>query len=271
MINSEEMKTNRAETNRLLPGCRPPGRCALATMTKAPRAGEVKTRLVPPLTHSEAAALSLCLLRDTAANMAEVVARTAADAIAVYAPAGAEEEYDRLLPECFRLLRQSSGSLGDRLFNATGDLLTGGYQSVCLINSDSPTLPPQRLKDAIAALERPGDRIVLGPADDGGYYLIGLKHAHRRVFEDVEWSTERVLRQTIERASEIQVDVALLPAWYDLDDARTLARACQELLSSNENGGYAAPRTREFLTRLVEEHGRERIWPVNAFKSADRV
>jgi rSAM/selenodomain-associated transferase 1 len=234
--------------------------CALATMTKAPRAGEVKTRLVPPLTHSEAAALSVCLLQDTAANMAEVAARTAAHPVAVYAPAGSEKEFDGLLPVEFSLLSQSNGSLGDRLLNATRDLLRAGYESVCLINSDSPTLPPRRLDDAIALLARPGDRIVLGPADDGGYYLIGLKHAHHRVFEDVEWSTERVLGQTIERASEINIDVELLPPWYDLDDARTLARACQELLTSNENGGYPAPRTRDYLKRLLQAHGRERIW-----------
>jgi rSAM/selenodomain-associated transferase 1 len=203
--------------------------------------------------------------------MSEVAARTAAQLVAVYAPPGSEKEFDTLLPRGFGLLSQSNGSLGDRLFNATRDLLRAGYESVCLINSDSPTLPPGRLEDAIAALARPGDRIVLGPADDGGYYLVGLKHAHRRVFEDVEWSTERVLGQTIDRANEINLDVELLPPWYDLDDARTLARACQELLASKENGGYPAPRTRDYLARLVRAHGRERIWPERAIEGAESV
>jgi rSAM/selenodomain-associated transferase 1 len=233
-------------------------------MTKAPRAGEVKTRLVPPLTHSEAADLSLCLLRDTAENMAQVAARAPADVIAVYAPQGSEKEYDGMLPESFSLLSQSNGSLGDRLFNATCALLNVGYAAVCLINSDSPTLPPEHLEDAIAALGRPGDRIVLGPAEDGGYYLIGLKRGHRRVFEHIDWSTDRVLRQTLERADEAGVEVQMLPAWYDLDDAGTLARACQELLSSNQNGGYPAPLTRDCLARLIAVHGRDRIWPVTA-------
>jgi rSAM/selenodomain-associated transferase 1 len=196
--------------------------------------------------------------------MAQVAANATADLIAVYAPPGAEKAYDELLPEGFSLLSQSNGSLGDRLFNATNALLSAGYASVCLINSDSPTLPPERLKDAIEALERPGDRIVLGPADDGGYYLVGLKSRHRRVFEDVDWSTERVLRQTIERVNEIGLEVRMLPAWYDLDDARTLARACQELLSPNDNGGYPAPHTHDCLARLIRVHGRERIWPVTA-------
>jgi rSAM/selenodomain-associated transferase 1 len=193
--------------------------------------------------------------------MAQVAARAPADLIAVYAPSGSEQEYDELLPESFSLLSQSNGSLGDRLFNATGALLTAGYASVCLINSDSPTLPPQRLETAIAALGRPGDRIVLGPADDGGYYLIGLKYPHRRVFQDIEWSSERVLRQTIDRADEVGLEITILPPWYDLDDARTLARACEELLSPNDNGGYPAPNTRDCLSRLIGTHGRERIWP----------
>src|SRR5262249_228975 len=225
-------------------------------------AGQVKTRLVPPLTPSEAADLSSCLLRDTAASIAQVAARTAADPIAVYAPVGSEKEYDFLLPDGFRLLIQSDRFLGYRLYNATNDLLAAGYASVCLINSDSPALPPERLESAIAALERPGDRIVLGPADDGGYYLIGLKYAHRRLFERVEWSTDKVFGQTIERANELHLEIQMLPAWYDLDDAGTLARACQELLSPDENGGYPAPRTRECLERLLRAHGRERIWPV---------
>src|SRR5262245_65279636 len=101
------MKTDCAEMDRSLPEFMLPGRCALATMTKAPRAGQVKTRLVPPLTHSEAADLSSCLLRDTAASIAQVAARTAADPVAVYAPVGSEKEYDLLLPEGFRLLSQS--------------------------------------------------------------------------------------------------------------------------------------------------------------------
>src|SRR5262249_52888605 len=232
------MKTNYAEINRSSPECGLGSSCALATLTRAPRAGGAKPRLVPPLTLGEAADLSSCLLRDTAASMAQVAARTAAVPIAVYAPAGSEKEYDVLLPQGFRLLSQSSGSLGDRLYNATRELLAAGYSSVCLINSDSPTLPPERLENAILALERPGDRIVLGPADDGGYYLIGLKYAHRRLFEEVEWSTERVLDQTMERVNELGVEIEMLPPWYDLDDARTLARACQELLSPNQNGGY---------------------------------
>ena len=246
-------------------GTRAGGTCALAVMVKAPRTGEVKTRLVPPLTHGEAAALGSCLLSDTANNISEVAAVAAAEALAVYTPAGAERVFDALLPEGFGLLRQRGGDLGERLYNAAEDLFGLGYGSVCLINADAPTLPRASLEGAVASLARPGERVVVGPADDGGYYLIGLKRAHARLFERVEWSTARVRSQTVERAAEIGLEVELLPPWYDVDDAGTLARLCDELFGENgagsRHGGYAAPATRAFLAAILESEGRVRVWP----------
>ena len=258
----QRTKNNRAKGDRSLPSSIEPGRCALAMMTKAPRSGLVKTRLVPPLTNSEAAELSLCLLRDTIANMKEVAARVPTDLVAVYSPASSEEEFDELLPESFSLLSQSRGALGDRIFHAASSLLSAGYTAVCVIGSDSPTMPAETLDRAMAVLRQPGDRVVLGPADDGGYYLIGLKSPHPRLFQDIDWSTDRVLRQTVDRADEQGLEVQLLPSWYDIDDARSLNRACHELLSSNPNSGYPAPHTRDYLERLIKAQSRERIWPV---------
>jgi uncharacterized protein len=238
-------------------------------MTKAPRAGAVKTRLVPPLAHDEAAALSVCFLRDTAANIAGVVNVLPAEGVAVYTPMGAERAFDGLLAEGFKLVAQRGEVFGERLFHAAEDLPALGYASLCLIDSDSPTLPRSLLAEAVRALAAPGDRVVLGPADDGGYYLIGLKHAHRRLFQNIDWSTERVLDQTIERAAEIGLEVKLLPAWYDVDDGVTLGRLCEELFrrpAGNAVGqhglvGYEAAHTRAYLSRLIEREGRERIWP----------
>src|SRR5213076_3440316 len=93
--------------------------------------------------------------------------------------------------------------LGASLFDAADDLLAAGYGAACLVNSDSPTLPSSLLVDAARALSVPGDRLVLGPAEDGGYYLIGMKRPHRRLFEDIDWSTELVFRQTLDRAAEL--------------------------------------------------------------------
>ena len=261
-------------------------RGALGMMIKAPRAGASKTRLVPPLTHEEAARLSVGFLRDTASNMAEACAEACAadsgnavQAVAVYTPAGAEGAFENLLPSGFALLAQRGDSFGERLFNASDDLLRLGYESCCLLDSDSPTLPRALLARAVAELRRPGERLVLGPADDGGYYLIGMKRARRRLFEEIAWSTADVLAQTIARARELHLDVALLPAWYDVDDASTLRRLCDELFDAppvGDGGGdaddacnlqlspYHAPHTRAELVRLLDGEGRSRLLPESA-------
>lgn len=258
-------------------------KCALAMMIKAPRAGESKTRLVPPLTHEEAAALSVAFMRDTAANIAAACAEHAegvgreVDAIAAYTPRGAEAAFDELLPQGFALLPQRGESFGERLFYAADDLLRLGYESCCLIDSDSPTLPRALLTAAIAELSRPGERVVLGPADDGGYYLIGMRRAHPSLFQRIAWSTAEVSAQTIARAREIYLDVALLPAWYDVDDAASLGRLCGELLDAphtsefdashssdaqacpTQLAPYPATHTRAALARLLEGDARARI------------
>ncbi len=233
--------------------------CALGLMAKAPVEGEVKTRLVPPLTAREAAALNICFLRDMAANIDSI---EAASGLVVYTPAGSESAFDGILPERFSLLAQRGAHLGERLCNATDDLLRQGYGAVCLINSDSPTLPQSILIRALQLLAAEGDRVVLGAADDGGYYLIGLKHAHRNLFNEIAWSTSDVLARTRQRAAEIDLPVELLPGWYDVDDAATLARLCEELLSTSAGSeAYPAPHTRAFLEAIVKSEGRQRICP----------
>jgi len=231
-------------------------------MAKAPLAGEVKTRLVPPLTASEAAALNVCFLRDMAENIEKVSKTESGSGFVVFTPTGSESAFASVLPEDFELLAQRGAHLGERLCNATEDLLQQGYGAVCLINSDSPTLPGSILIRAIESLARGGDRVVLGAAEDGGYYLIGLKHAHRNLFNEIAWSTSDVLARTTQRAAEIDLPVELLPPWYDVDDAETLDRLCEELFSSSGlNEAYPAPHTRAFLEAIIESEGPERIWP----------
>jgi rSAM/selenodomain-associated transferase 1 len=229
-------------------------------MANAPIAGEVKTRLVPPLTAREAAALNVCFLRDMAANIDSVSETEAASGLVVYTPTGSESAFDGVLPRRFKLLAQRGTSLGERLCNATDDLLREGYGAVCLINSDSPTLPKSILIRAIELLATDGDRVVLGAAEDGGYYLIGLKHAHRNLFNEIAWSTSDVLARTRQRAAEIDLPVELLPPWYDVDDAETLNRLCEELFFAPcLNGAYPAPHTRAFLDSIVKTEGLQRI------------
>ena len=231
------------------------GLCALGVMTKAPQAGRVKTRLVPPLTPEEAAELNKCFLRDTAAGISSASqseAATGACAIAVYTPIGAESAYNDILPADFSLLPQRGDKFGERLYFAVEDLFKCGFESVCLIDSDSPTVSAENFAEAVELLSRREDRVVLGPSDDGGYYLIGVKKPHRRLFEQIDWSTERVLNQTIQRATEIGLEVKLLPTGYDVDDDVSLRRLCDELLV-NTTSADIAPYTRKFLAKLTAQ------------------
>src|SRR4051812_25897053 len=188
------------------------GLCALGIMTKAPEPGKVKTRLSPPLTPVEAAALNECFLRDLSTSIDRATGRARAMGVAVYTPVGKEAAYNHLLPPRFKLIAQRGESFDERLTAAIADLLTAGFESVCLINSDSPTVPAAHFEEAANELAKPGDRIVLGPSDDGGYYLIGLKKLHRRIFDEIDWSTERVFEQTLQRAREINVPIHQLRA-----------------------------------------------------------
>ena len=223
--------------------------CALAVMTKAPRAGKVKTRLVPPLSPEEAAQLNVCFLRDTAAAIVKACG-TSARGVGVYTPIGAEAAYIGLLPREFDLLPQRGDGFGERLAFAAADLFQCRFASVCLIDSDSPTVSADVYAKAVEFLTDPGDRVVLGPSDDGGYYLIGMKQNHPQLLERIDWSTELVLEQTKQRARDFNLEVSLLPAGYDVDDAPTLRRLCDELLSSKSTPDVA-PNTRKFLAALT--------------------
>jgi rSAM/selenodomain-associated transferase 1 len=241
----------------------PRGLCALGIMTKAPRAGAVKTRLQPPLTPQEAAAFNICFLHDIAAAITDASRstdrRVIACGVAIFTPPGSEADYEEILPPDFNLLSQRGADFGERLTFAVEDLLQVGFASCCLINSDSPTVTAEALRTAARSLHTNDDRhLVLGPSDDGGYYLIGMKKLHRRVFEEIDWSTERVFEQTIARAREIDLEVEILPTFFDVDDRATLRRLCEELFEANQR---SAPATKAFLEQLIAREGRERIWP----------
>jgi len=125
-----------------------------------------------------------------------------------------------------------------------------------VLNSDSPTLPTSLLVETAEVLARPGDRAVLGPSSDGGYYLLGLKQPHWRMFEDIDWSTERVARQTLERAREIGLSVHTLPAWYDVDDAEALrtvhAELCEDTAFAADLRTNRAVKTEALLRALID-------------------
>jgi uncharacterized protein len=239
---------------------------ALGIMCKAPRAGMAKTRLAPMLGAGDAAVLSACFLRDVAAAIEAVPQSLGRKGFGVYSPAGCEAELRAILPKSFELVLQENADFGLVLLSAAHTFFETGYDCAILVNSDSPTLPPDLLSEAIIALRLPGDRVVLGPAMDGGYYLIGLKVAHAEVFSDIPWSTADVLRRTVERAHDIGLAVVMLPAWYDVDDEGTFALLKRELaghrppFAAASLVGGPAVTTRAFIEAL----GMRRTMPTMA-------
>ncbi len=231
--------------------------CAIAVMAKASIPGRAKTRLVPPLTTEEAAAVNTSFLRDVADNLIGASAHANISGYMAFAPAGSAGFFRGIMPDRIRLLETVAPNFGECLFQAASSLLGDGYGAVCLLNSDSPTLPAAYLIAAATALAVPGDRMVLGPSTDGGYYLIGLKRPHRRLFEDVDWSTERVAAQTLVRARELNLSVHHLPSWYDVDDADALRVLVGELFEARPfrtwgRKATAAAWTRKELGRLLD-------------------
>jgi rSAM/selenodomain-associated transferase 1 len=227
---------------------------AIAIVCKTPAPGHSKTRLCPPLRPEEGAALSACFIRDLSATVDELARGDDMASYAVYAPAGTEAQLRLLLPATFRLLLQCEGDLGTRLIAATRELLAR-HAGVILVNGDSPTLPASILRAAVEATRRCG--VVLSPAFDGGYTLIGLSHLHERLFVDIPWSTPGVYRKTVERAQEIGVPVSNVPGWYDIDDPAALALLQAELAGeplpfAPIGSGAAAPATRSYLATLAQ-------------------
>lgn len=218
---------------------RQPPTDALLVVAKQPAAGQAKTRLTPPLSPDEAAALYECFLRDTLDLIRRVPAVQPAIA---YLPADATGYSAALAPD-FELLPQQGPDLGARLDHALTSYLDRGFERVAIMNSDGPTLPVAHLTAAFAQL-RDGADVALGPAEDGGYYLIGLKRPAPRLLREVRMSTPTVLADTLALAAEEGLRVALLPTWYDVDDVASLGRLRDELA---QVPAAIAPATRRFL------------------------
>jgi uncharacterized protein len=228
-------------------------------MAKAPQAGRAKTRLSPPLTPAQAAKLGAAFLRDITENICVAGEAMSLAGFVAYAPEGAEPLFDGLLaPDTGLVLADGSITVphgvegfGRSLLHAATSLFDQGYGAVCLVNADSPTLPTEFLHDAAATLARPGDRVVLGVAEDGGYYLIGMKSPHAALFQEITWSTDMVSAQTLERAASLGLDSVRLPVWFDVDDAASLARLVADLAAVGQQASrpqpFAAPATRALV------------------------
>ena len=201
---------------------------ALFIMARQPTPGTTKTRLCPPLSPEEAAALYACFLADVIGRV-----RAAAGQLnglvpgLAFTPPYATAHFAALAPG-FELAPQIGATLGERLDGVLSGALARGYSQVAAINSDSPSLPVAHLMAAFAALDDPAVDVVLGPCDDGGYYLIGWKRPHPPLVREVTMSAPDTLAQTLAVAARDGLRVALLPPWYDVDGPADLARLADD-------------------------------------------
>jgi rSAM/selenodomain-associated transferase 1 len=216
---------------------------AVAIMAKAPQPGAVKTRLCPPLLAAEAAALYRCFLLD---KIEAVQALVGAQPVVAYTPDEARAEFAALAPR-FTLVPQRGLDLGARLHTTLAGLLAAGHPGAIAVDSDTPTLPREFLQQAVDCLTRPGPDVVLGPTEDGGYYLIGVRAAHRALFDAVPWSTSAVLEITLRQAAAAGLQSVCLPAWFDVDTPDDLRRL-QTVLDGGP-AAAAAGQTGRFLAR----------------------
>ncbi|WP_428485119.1 TIGR04282 family arsenosugar biosynthesis glycosyltransferase [Rhodopila sp.] len=235
--------------------------CAIGVMAKAPQAGKSKTRLCPPLQPHQAAALSAAFLRDITENIVLAARLQPISGYIAYAPAGEEALFEGHLATATGLLLADGSppmppaveGFGRCLLHAIQTMLALGHPSAVVLNSDSPTLPTALLARAAAVLAQDGDQVVLGPADDGGYYLLGMKQAHAHLFADIAWSTGSVAATTRTRAAQLGLEVVELPAWYDVDDQTALQRLLEAAASPVIGDGllpYAAPVTAAALLSI---------------------
>ncbi len=228
-------------------------------MAKAPRPGACKTRLTPPLSPEQAAELGSAFLSDVSANLVEAGRQADIIPYVAFAPAGTEHLFGAILaPGTALVLADGSVDVPDGvegfgrcLLHAVRALLAAGHDSVCVLNADSPNLPTATLIQAARLLAEPGDRAVLGAAEDGGYFLLGLKQPHDAPFSRIAWSTGAVAEQTRARCRAAGLPVEELPPWYDVDDAASLRRLFADM---DAGQGYAAHATRNCADRLGLHH-----------------
>jgi hypothetical protein len=228
--------------------CPQAGERILGLFAKQPRPGVVKSRLAAETSAAWAAQAAEAFLRDSVHRLTKVAARR----YLVFTPAEARVFFAELAGERFSLEVQSDGNLGDRLRSFICGHLRDADR-VVVVGADSPNVPVDYVEQAFAALDKAD--VVLGPARDGGYYLLGCARLVPPIFDGISWGTSTVLAQTTARLENAEWRAALLPAWYDVD---TLAdwTVLTEYVLSLRRGGHdpGVPHT-EGLIQQVEKEG----------------
>ena len=191
---------------------------AVVIMAKAPLPGRVKTRMIPWLYPEAVSSLYYNFLLDKI----EQVKNLKAQAFIAYTPEAELPFFRTISPAGFNLIKQTGADLGERLANILTSLFRRDFKKVLILDSDTPNLPVKYIRRGLDRLDK--NDVVLGPCEDGGYYLIGLKEDHPVLFKDIPWSTSRVTEFTLEKAKKEGLKVSLLEKWYDVDTINDLLR-----------------------------------------------
>src|SRR5262245_13574603 len=218
-------------------------RPALAVMAKVPGRSAVKSRLQPALSPALATALYESFLLD---RLDAVLALDGIRPVVAFTPEDAESAMATLAPPGFLLLPQRGADLGTRLTTLFAELLGRGHPAAMAMDSDSPSLPMAYVSEAANVLAEQRADVVLGPCEDGGYYLIGLAAPQPVLFEGIAWSTETVFTTTLAKARARNLSVHVLPRWFDVDTERDLRRLCAEMHA----GTLGARRTHALLSQI---------------------
>lgn len=218
----------------------------LGIFVRVPAVGTVKTRLWSALSPEAACDLYRAFLGDLFERLQHVKA-----AVTVFYGGDAPGELSSMLPRPWPLVAQSEGDLGVRMSAALRHLLSGPASRAVLIGSDSPDLPLPYLKRAFQRLKH--SDVVIGPAMDGGYYLIGTRSAVPAIFEGVEWGSNRVLAQTIDAVAQQDLNASLLPPWYDVDDPQSLELLRALCAARRISGGVRLRRIEAWLSSFNED------------------
>ena len=213
-------------------------------MMRVPGREAVKTRLHAALGPEAATLLYRCLVLD----MLDVAGRVPGVLpVAAFSPPAAEAAMAGLVPGGMRCVAQRGDDLGARMANLIADLLAAGHPGVLVTGSDLPTVPIEHLAEAARVLSGDGADVVLGPAEDGGYYVIGLRRPAPELFADVAWGTAAVLEVTLARARALGLRAHLLPEWHDVDTVDDVARLRRDLAGAGAADVTTAWRTRRWL------------------------
>ncbi len=218
---------------------------AVAVMTKVPGMTVVKSRLHESLGEARATELYRCFLLD---RLDAVTTLRDITSVVAFTPPEAEALMRALAPPTLRLVPQRGADLGERLSNILTDLLDLRHIAALAVDSDSPTLPMAYVAEAATVLSGAECDVVLGPCEDGGYYLVGLRCPQPALFEGIPWSTDTVFAMTLDKARAQCLSVHVLPHWYDVDTEADLQRLHADITAS----AHGPQRTHAFVRQLYQ-------------------